>query len=421
MLETESHLKCHADGFYPPPVFFSWTRDGKEIQPPYQTEGEQSPDGYYVAVGNLTFYPSREDQNVTFGCRVSHNRSVHELDFHLNITCEWHKGTSQSKATMTRHILLSCRTERAPSVSQIAVLIWVSHVVKPKDYLLFLHRSPFCSTFRPAIPLPKHSSDSLLWRGEFLPGGSVCVLAPKRHSPTRTPCHWAEPGWDLQNQTLLHSEHRAEGPRWEGGVCCEPTRGRASSQWLCVPGDTGSARWNWTYDGTFCIQADAVQFTSNKIFLKKTVSRVVPTSCWATFFCNCCSQWPCCRLQCVALCPLRWASSVDQISQSLGSSDVHFSGAGLSALLWLFLEEEGWWVRKLACIWPLQCSKDKSIKKYILSLSTHARAYWKSGEVSYSPLNISWAPVYFSCSGECCSAAKLQNCSVDSSLGALIF
>ncbi|XP_039991875.1 uncharacterized protein si:ch211-180a12.2 [Xiphias gladius] len=86
VLETESHLTCHADGFYPPPVSFSWTRDGQVIQPPYQVEGEKTPDGYYVAVGNLTFYPSREDQNVTFGCKVSHNGSYQELDFQLNIT-----------------------------------------------------------------------------------------------------------------------------------------------------------------------------------------------------------------------------------------------------------------------------------------------------------------------------------------------
>lgn len=88
VLETESQLECHADGFYPPPVFFSWTRDGQVIQPPYQVEGEQTPDGYYTAAGNLTFYPSREDQNVTFGCKVSHNSSYQELDFLLNITCE---------------------------------------------------------------------------------------------------------------------------------------------------------------------------------------------------------------------------------------------------------------------------------------------------------------------------------------------
>ncbi|XP_018533870.1 uncharacterized protein si:ch211-180a12.2 isoform X2 [Lates calcarifer] len=86
VLETESQLECHADGFYPPPVFFSWTRDGQVIQPPYQVEGEQTPDGYYTAAGNLTFYPSREDQNVTFGCKVSHNGSYQELDFLLNIT-----------------------------------------------------------------------------------------------------------------------------------------------------------------------------------------------------------------------------------------------------------------------------------------------------------------------------------------------
>ncbi|XP_019128663.2 uncharacterized protein si:ch211-180a12.2 isoform X1 [Larimichthys crocea] len=86
VLETESQLKCRADRFYPPPVFFSWTRDGKVIQSPYQVEGEQSTDGYYMAEGNLTIYPSREDQNVTFGCKVSHNGSSQEQDFQLNIT-----------------------------------------------------------------------------------------------------------------------------------------------------------------------------------------------------------------------------------------------------------------------------------------------------------------------------------------------
>ncbi|KAM9838010.1 uncharacterized protein ACBR49_018643 [Aulostomus maculatus] len=86
VLETESQLKCHADGFYPPPVFFSWTRDGQEIHPPYQLDGEQTQDGFYRAVGNLTFYPSRGDQNATFGCKVFHNSTSHVLDFQLNIT-----------------------------------------------------------------------------------------------------------------------------------------------------------------------------------------------------------------------------------------------------------------------------------------------------------------------------------------------
>ncbi|KAM6897993.1 uncharacterized protein PEZ65_020096 [Lycodopsis pacificus] len=86
VLETESQLKCHADGFYPPPVSFSWTRDGQVIQPPYDVEGEQTPDGYHMAVGNLTLYPSREDQNVTFGCKVFHKGSNQDLDFQLNIT-----------------------------------------------------------------------------------------------------------------------------------------------------------------------------------------------------------------------------------------------------------------------------------------------------------------------------------------------
>ncbi|XP_041830479.1 uncharacterized protein si:ch211-180a12.2 isoform X2 [Melanotaenia boesemani] len=86
VLERQAQLECRANGFYPPPVSFSWTRDGQVIQPPYQVEEELTPDGYYTAVGNLTFYPSREDQNVIFGCKVLHSGSYEELDFQLNIT-----------------------------------------------------------------------------------------------------------------------------------------------------------------------------------------------------------------------------------------------------------------------------------------------------------------------------------------------
>lgn len=88
VLEEESQLQCHADGFYPALVSFSWTRAGKVISPPDYTDGAQAPDGFYTAVSNLTFYPSTEDQNVTFGCKVWHNGSYQELDFQLNITCE---------------------------------------------------------------------------------------------------------------------------------------------------------------------------------------------------------------------------------------------------------------------------------------------------------------------------------------------
>lgn len=89
MLETESHLTCRADGFYPLPIAFSWTRAGIEIQSPTnQVHGEQTQDGLYTAMGNLTIYPSREDQNVTFGCRVLHSGRYQELQFNINVTCE---------------------------------------------------------------------------------------------------------------------------------------------------------------------------------------------------------------------------------------------------------------------------------------------------------------------------------------------
>uniref|UniRef100_A0A3Q3GD09 Si:ch211-180a12.2 n=1 Tax=Labrus bergylta TaxID=56723 RepID=A0A3Q3GD09_9LABR len=82
VLETESQLKCSADSFYPPPVSFSWIRDGQVIQPSYIVEGELTPDGYYM--------------NVTFGCHVSHGGRHQELDFQLNITCETRKSNLPS-------------------------------------------------------------------------------------------------------------------------------------------------------------------------------------------------------------------------------------------------------------------------------------------------------------------------------------
>uniref|UniRef100_A0A1A7X5G0 Natural killer cell cytotoxicity receptor 3 ligand 1 n=1 Tax=Iconisemion striatum TaxID=60296 RepID=A0A1A7X5G0_9TELE len=86
VFERESQLECYASSFHPPPVFFTWTRDGQVIQPPKQVEGEPTLDGSYTAVSNLTVWASRDDQNLTYGCRVSHEGIDQELDFQLNIT-----------------------------------------------------------------------------------------------------------------------------------------------------------------------------------------------------------------------------------------------------------------------------------------------------------------------------------------------
>ncbi|XP_061564720.1 uncharacterized protein si:ch211-180a12.2 isoform X2 [Cololabis saira] len=86
VLEKEAHIECRASGFYPSLVSFTWTRDGQEIKHPDQVEGELALDGYYTAVSNLTVFPSREDQNMTFSCRVAHSGDYQELNFHLNIT-----------------------------------------------------------------------------------------------------------------------------------------------------------------------------------------------------------------------------------------------------------------------------------------------------------------------------------------------
>ncbi|XP_077358061.1 uncharacterized protein LOC144004608 isoform X2 [Festucalex cinctus] len=86
LLGAEGQLECRADGFYPPPVAFTWTRDGQVIQSSNPQDGEKAPDGFYGAAANLTYYPTRWDHNTTFGCKVNHNGTNHEISFRLNIT-----------------------------------------------------------------------------------------------------------------------------------------------------------------------------------------------------------------------------------------------------------------------------------------------------------------------------------------------
>ncbi|XP_072312400.1 uncharacterized protein [Eucyclogobius newberryi] len=85
-LERESHLKCSVFDYYPPPIYLSWTKNGQELQQPHQIEGEETSDGYYRADGNLTIWPSRDDQNVTFGCKVLHSGVEQQVQFKLNIS-----------------------------------------------------------------------------------------------------------------------------------------------------------------------------------------------------------------------------------------------------------------------------------------------------------------------------------------------
>lgn len=89
VLGKEAQFECHARGYYPPPISFSWSRNGEEIKPLYPVEGKEIPGGYYDAVGKLTYTPSQDDRNATFACKVLHSGSYQEQDFQLNITCEW--------------------------------------------------------------------------------------------------------------------------------------------------------------------------------------------------------------------------------------------------------------------------------------------------------------------------------------------
>ncbi|RVE59578.1 hypothetical protein OJAV_G00189750 [Oryzias javanicus] len=86
VLGKGAQFECRASGYYPPPISFSWTRNGEEIKPLYPVEGKEIPGGYYDAVGKLTHTPSQDDRNATFACKVLHSGSYQEQDFQLNIT-----------------------------------------------------------------------------------------------------------------------------------------------------------------------------------------------------------------------------------------------------------------------------------------------------------------------------------------------
>ncbi|KAG7282767.1 hypothetical protein CRUP_029975 [Coryphaenoides rupestris] len=62
VLERESRLECLAEGFFPPPVVFSWTREGVEIQAPHSVDGELA--ALTLACDLDGFYP--EDLSVSW-------------------------------------------------------------------------------------------------------------------------------------------------------------------------------------------------------------------------------------------------------------------------------------------------------------------------------------------------------------------
>lgn len=109
--------------------------------------------------------------------------------------------------------------------------------------LVCLLRSPIGETVCPATAGQQRPCHSLLWRGQFLPGASLHVMASEWNCPPWPANSSSEPGWDLQDQTLLHFEPRAEGARRQGGVCCVPAWCSAASQQLRGPGNTGSKRY----------------------------------------------------------------------------------------------------------------------------------------------------------------------------------
>ncbi|XP_041740643.2 uncharacterized protein si:ch211-180a12.2 isoform X2 [Coregonus clupeaformis] len=73
VLDVESELQCIAEGFSPPLIYFSWTRAGEVVQLEQAvTAVDRTPEGTYWAVNILKFIPLVDDQNVIYGCVVTH-------------------------------------------------------------------------------------------------------------------------------------------------------------------------------------------------------------------------------------------------------------------------------------------------------------------------------------------------------------
>ncbi|KAL0984515.1 hypothetical protein UPYG_G00142470 [Umbra pygmaea] len=86
-LDAESELWCTAEGFSPPLIHFSWTRAGEVIQLPQAILSvNRTPEETYWAVNRIKFIPSLDDQNVTYGCVVTHETLDEPLSFEFKLS-----------------------------------------------------------------------------------------------------------------------------------------------------------------------------------------------------------------------------------------------------------------------------------------------------------------------------------------------
>ena len=90
VLDVEGELTCLAEGFNPPLINFTWSREGEVVGGGLVVAADRGPGGLYRATGELTVFPSLDDQNVTFACQVTHVALDQPLSvaFQLSFVCE---------------------------------------------------------------------------------------------------------------------------------------------------------------------------------------------------------------------------------------------------------------------------------------------------------------------------------------------
>lgn len=254
--------------------------------------------------------------------------------------------------TAPPHVCLQRRTKIVTSVnSSITVFNLIKFMVKTNLYELILSDLPSVSLLvvpsqSNNMPLtlycdvesfyPEEMSVSWLQNGTVLP--EPPATEQKLDGTYRTRRYYT-----------LSPNQREQGGRVECAVHQPGAVQPVSSSAHLEKMDPQGNNWIWLFEfRTQCSTFLLVELIHGKIPKKK----IIQVSCNNHIFCVIfggtgvlATTFSTCSLFVVFT--FRWASSVDEISQSICGYDVYFYSARLSALLWLFLEEEGWWVRTL--------------------------------------------------------------------------
>ncbi|XP_036392614.1 uncharacterized protein si:ch211-180a12.2 [Megalops cyprinoides] len=87
VLNRESVIKCRAEGFTPPLIYFSWMRGGEVVRRPRPFRAvNRTSDGYFWAVSSLALTATAQDRGVNYSCVVNHTALKEPLPLSLSLS-----------------------------------------------------------------------------------------------------------------------------------------------------------------------------------------------------------------------------------------------------------------------------------------------------------------------------------------------